>query len=185
MTSTRKKRWKEQFEHSCKCKYHEIIFEKYNEEPHQVFTVGSKEYSRMAYSKDYSRMAFLTSRCKYVCYICLKYAPDSLNKENDNTDSSNEVLSDETNEKISNELEESITSSIEELLKKLEWTKNLEISEKLNGKLQSMTFFISTTYVRPAITSDSRQISSLYKDLNFLKKIDSKVCLAEREPILI
>ena len=58
--------------------------------------------------------------CKYVCNICFKYAPDSLNKGNDNTDSSNEVLSDETNEKISNELEESITSSIEELLKKLE-----------------------------------------------------------------
>ena len=120
-----------------------------------------------------------------MCNICFKYAPDSLNKGNDNTDSSNEVLSDETNEKISNELEESITSSIEELLKKLEWTKNLEISEKLNGKLQSMTFYISTTYVQPAITSDSWQILSLYKDLNFLKKIDSKVCLAEREPILI
>ena len=55
-----------------------------------------------------------------MCNICLKYAPDSLNKENDNTDSSNEVLSDETNDKISNELEESITSSIEQLLKKLE-----------------------------------------------------------------
>ena len=120
-----------------------------------------------------------------MCNICFKYAPDSLNKGNDNTDSSNEVLSDETNEKISNELEEWITSSIEKLLKKLEWTKNLEISEKLNGKLQSMTFFISTTYKQPAITSGSWQILSLYKDLNFLKKIDSKVCLAEREPILI
>ena len=105
-----------------------------------------------------------------MCSICLKYASDSLNKENDNTDSSNEVLSDENNEKISNELEESIILSIEELLKKLEQTKNLEISEKLNGKLQSLTSFISTNYVRPAITSDSRQISSMYKDLNFLKK---------------
>ena len=39
--------------------------------------------------------------------------------------------------------------------------------------------------MRPAITSDSRRISSMYKDLNFLKKTDSKVYLAEREPILI
>ena len=123
--------------------------------------------------------------CKYVCSICFRYASDSLNKENDNIDSSNEVLSDENNEKISNELEESIISSIEELLKKLERTKNLEISEKLNGKLQSLTSFIGTNYVRPAITSDSRQISSMYKDLNFLKKNNSKVNLAEREPILI
>ena len=125
-----------------------------------MFTVGSKNYSRMAYN-----------------YL--------VNNSFDNIDSSNEVLSDENNEKISNELEESIISSIEELLKKLERTKNLEISEKLNGKLQSLTSFIGTNYVRPAITSDSRQISSMYKDLNFLKKIDSKVYLAEREPILI
>ena len=71
------------------------------------------------------------------------------------------------------------------MLKKLERTKNLEISEKLNGKLQSLTSFISTNYVRPTITSESRQIRSIYKDLNFLKKIDSKVYLAEKEPILI
>ena len=169
MTSTRKKRRKEQFERSCKCKDHEIIIEKYNEEP-QVFTVGSKDYSRMAYNYLVND-SLLTSRCKYVCNICLKYASDSLNKENDNIDSSNKVLSDENNEKISNELEESIISSIEELLKKLERTKNLEISEKLNGKLQSLTSFIGTNYFRPAITSDTRQISSMYKYLNFLKKI--------------
>ena len=169
MTSTRKKRRKEQFKRSCKCKDHEIILEKHHEEPHRVFTVGSKDYSRMAYNY-LANNSFLTSCSKYMCSICLKYASDSLNKENDNTDSSNEVLSDENNEKISNELEESIILSIEELLKKLEQTKNLEISEKLNGKLQSLTSFISTNYVRPAITSDSRQISSMYKDLNFLKK---------------
>ena len=120
-----------------------------------------------------------------MCNSCLKYASNSLNKENDNIDSSNEVLPDENNEKISNEFEESIISSIEELLKKLERTKNLEISEKLNGKLHSLTSLISTNYVWPAIASDSRQISSVYKDLNFLKKIDSKIYLAEREPILI
>ena len=111
MTSTWKKRWKEQFKRSCKCKDHEIILEKYNEEPHQVFTVGSKDYSRMAYNYLVNN-SLLTSRCKYVCNICLKYASDSHNKENHNIDSSNEVLSDENNGKISNELEESIISSL-------------------------------------------------------------------------
>ena len=125
----------------------------------------------------------LTHR-KYMCGICLKYVSDSLNKENDNIDSSNKVLSDENNEKNSNELEESIILSIEELLKKLAQKKNLEIIEKLNGKLQSPTSFISTNYVRPAI-SNNRQISSMYKDLNFLKKIDLNVYLADRKPILI
>ena len=71
MTSTQKKRWKEQFKHSCKCKDHEIILEKYNEEPHQVFTVGSKDYSRMAYNYLVNN-SLLTSRCKYVCNICFE-----------------------------------------------------------------------------------------------------------------
>ena len=92
-----------------------------------MFTVGSKDYSRMAYNYLVNN-SLLTSHCKYVCNICLKYASGSLNKENDNIDSSNEVLSDENNEKISNELEESIISSIEGLLKKLDRTKNLEKS---------------------------------------------------------
>ena len=132
MTSTRKKRQKEQFERSCKCKDHETILEKYKEEPHQVFTVGSKDYSRMAYNNLVTNSS-LTSRCKYVCGICLKYALDSRNKENDNVDSCNEVLSDDNNEKISNELEESVITSIDELLKKPEQTKNLKRSEKLMG----------------------------------------------------
>ena len=132
MTSTCKKRQKEQFERSCKCKDHETILEKYKEEPHQVFTVGSKDYSRMAYDNLVTNSS-LTSRCKYVCGICLKYALDSRNKENDNADSCNEVLSDDNNEKISNELEESVITSIDELLKKPEQTKNLKRSEKLMG----------------------------------------------------
>ena len=136
MTSTRKKRQKEQFERSCKCKDHETILEKYKEEPHQVFTVGSKDYSRRAYNNLVTNSS-LTSRCKYVCDICLKYALDSRNKENDNVDSCNKVLSDDNNEKTSNELanelEESVITSIDELLKKPEQTKNLKRSEKLNG----------------------------------------------------
>ena len=109
-----------------------------------MFTVGSKNYSRMAYN-----------------YL--------VNNSFDNIDSSNEVLSDENNEKISNELEESIISSIEDLLKKLERTKNLEIPEKLNGKLQSLTSLMGTNYVRPAITtSDSRQYYGLTSELSIL-----------------
>ena len=104
MTSTRKKRQKEQFKRSCKCKDHEIILEKYNEEPHRVFAVGSKDYSRMAYNYLVNN-SLLTSRCKYVCNICLKYASDSLNKENDNIDSSNEVLSDEEKTELLKKLE--------------------------------------------------------------------------------
>ena len=53
--------------------------------------------------------------------------------------------------------EESIITSIDELLKKLEETKNLERPEKINGKLHSLTSFISANCVPPAITSDSRQ----------------------------
>ena len=79
------------------------------------------------------------------------------------------ALFDDNYEKISNELEESIIISIDELLKKLEQTKNLERSEKLNGTLQSLTSFIGANYVRPAI-SDSRQVSCMYKHLHFLKK---------------
>ena len=119
MTSTQKKGQKKQFECSCKCKDHEIIPEKHNEEPYWVFTVGSKDYSRMAYNYLVTN-SFLTSGCKYVCDICLKYVSDSLNKENDYVDSSNELLPHDNNEKISNELEKSIITSIDKLLKKLE-----------------------------------------------------------------
>ena len=55
-----------------------------------------------------------------MCVTCLKYVSDSLNKENDYVDSSNELLSHDNNEKISNELEKSIITSIDKLLKKLE-----------------------------------------------------------------
>ena len=47
-----------------------------------MFTVGSKDYSGMAYNYLVNN-SFLTSHCKYVCDICLKCASDSLNKEND------------------------------------------------------------------------------------------------------
>ena len=116
-----------------------------------MFTVGNKDYSRMAYNYLVTN-SFLTSGCKYVCDICLKYVLDSLNKKNDYVDSSNELLSHDNNEKISNELEESIITPIDELMKKLEQTKNLERSEKLNGELQSLTSFIGANCVWPAIT---------------------------------
>ena len=111
-----------------------------------MFTVGSKDYSRMAYNYLVTN-SFLTSGCKYVCDICLKYVSDSLNKENDYVDSSNELLSHDNSEKISNELEKSIIISIDKLLKKLEQTKNLERSEKLNRELQSLTSFIGANCV--------------------------------------
>ena len=50
MTSTRTKRQKLQFERSCKCKNHEVIVAKYNEDIYRVYTVGSKDYSRKSYN---------------------------------------------------------------------------------------------------------------------------------------
>ena len=73
MRSTRKKRLHVQFEGSYKCQDHEIILRKNNEEPHLVFTFSSKDYSRMAYNY-FVINSRLTSRSKYVCEICLKYA---------------------------------------------------------------------------------------------------------------
>ena len=69
-----------------------------------MFTVGSKDYSKMAHNYLVNN-SLLTSCCKYVCNICLKYASDSLNKENDNIDSSNEVLSDEEKTELLKKLE--------------------------------------------------------------------------------
>ena len=50
MTSTRTKRQKLQFKRSCKCKNHEVIVAKYNEDIYRVYTVGSKDYSRKSYN---------------------------------------------------------------------------------------------------------------------------------------
>ena len=41
-----KKRQKLHFEQSWKCKNHEVIVAKYNEDPYHVYTVGSKDDSR-------------------------------------------------------------------------------------------------------------------------------------------
>ena len=49
MTSTRTKRQKLHFERSCKCKNHEVIVTKYNEDPYRVYTVGRNDYSRKSY----------------------------------------------------------------------------------------------------------------------------------------
>lgn len=66
---------------------------KYNEEPHRVFTVGSKV--RVAYNylvvNSFSNL-MVASMC---VTFNLKHAPDSINKKNDNIDSCDEILSDD------------------------------------------------------------------------------------------
>ena len=128
----------------------------------------------------------LTNRCKYVCNNCLKYAADHLSEENGKEIPSNghETIDDNT-EDLSTELDESIIKSIDELMKQLEEAKNSPVSDKLNSKIKSLTSFISTTFVRPAVTIDSKIISSNYKDSNYLKHIDPKKYITEREPILV
>ena len=59
------------------------------------------------------------------------------------------------------------------------------MSDKLNSKIKSLTSFISTNFAQPAVTIDSKIISSNKKDLNYLKHIDSKKYITEREPILV
>ena len=81
MTSTRTKRQKLHFERSCKCRNHEVIVAKYNEDPYRVYTVGSKDYSRKSYNYLVSK-GLLTNRCKYVRNNCLKYATDHRSEEN-------------------------------------------------------------------------------------------------------
>ena len=59
------------------------------------------------------------------------------------------------------------------------------MSDKLNSKIKSLTSFISTNFAQPAVTIDSKIISSNKKDLNYLKHIDSKKYITERAPILV
>ena len=99
----------------------------------------------------------LTNCCKYVCNNCLNYATDHLSEENGKEIPSNghESIDDNT-EDLSTELDESIIKSIHELMKQLEETKNSPVSDKLNSKIKSLTSFISTNFVRPAVTIDSK-----------------------------
>ena len=56
---------------------------------------------------------------------------------------------------------ESLIKSIDELLmKQLEEAKNSPVSDKLNGEIKSLTSFISTNFVLPAVTIDRKIISS-------------------------
>ena len=141
MTSTRTKRQKLHFERSCKCKNHEVIVAKYNEDPYRVYTVGSKDYSRKSYNYLVSK-GLLTNRCKYVCNNCLKYAADHLSEENGKEIPSNGHESiDDNSEDLSTELDESIIKSIDELMIQLEEAKNSPVSDKLNSKNKIPYFF--------------------------------------------
>ena len=117
----------------------------------------------------------LTNPCKYICNNCLKYATDDLSEENGKEMPSNghERIDDNT-DNLSTELEESIIKSIDEFMKQLEEAKNFLVSDKLNSKIKSLTSFISNNFVRPAVTIDSKIMSSNYKYLNYSKHIDSK-----------
>ena len=164
MTSTRTKRQKLHFEWSCKCKNHQVIVAKYNEDPYHVYTIRSKDYSWKSCNYLVSK-GLLTNCCNYVCHNCLKYATD-------HPSTGHESIDDNT-EDLSTVLEESIIKSIDELMKQVEEAKNFPISDKLNGKIKSVTSFIITNFVRPAVIIAIKIISSNYKDLNYLKHIDS------------
>ena len=127
----------------------------------------------------------LTNRWKYVCNKCLKYATDHLSEENGKEipSTGHESIDDNTKD-LSTELHELIIKSTDELMKQLEEAKTSLVSDKLNNKIKSLTSFISTNFVQPAVTIDSKIISSNYKDLNHLKNINSKKYTTEREPIL-
>ena len=72
---------------------------------------------------------------------------------------------DDHTEDLSTELDESIIKSIDELMRQLEEAKNFPISDKLKSKIKSLTSFISTNFVLPAVTIDSKIISSNCKDI--------------------
>ena len=173
MTSTRTKRQKLHFEWSCKCKNHQVIVAKYNEDPYHVYTIRSKDYSWKSCNYLVSK-GLLTNCCNYICHDCLKYATDHLSEENGKEmPSTGHKSIDDNTEDLSTVLEESIIKSIDELMKQVEEAKNFPISDKLNGKIKSVTSFIITNFVRPAVTIAIKIISSNYKDLNYLKHIDS------------
>ena len=185
MTSTRTTRQKLQFEWSCKCKNHEVIVAKYNEDPYRVYTVGSKDYSRKSYNYLVPK-GMLTNCCKYVYNYCLKYVTDHFSEEyGKKVPSSGHESIDDNTDSLSTELDESMIKSIDELMKQLKEAKSFPMSDKLNSKIKSLTSFISTNFVQPAVTIDSKIISSNNKDLNYLKHIDSKKYITEREPILV
>ena len=119
ITSTRAKRQKLQFERSCKCKNHEVIVAKYNEDIYRVYTVGSKDYSRKSYNYLVSK-GMLKNHCKYLCNNCLKYAADHLSEENGKEMPSTDHESIVNNtDNLSTEVDESIIQSIDELMKQL------------------------------------------------------------------
>ena len=72
---------------------------------------------------------------------------------------------DDHTEDLSTKLDESIIKSIDELMRQLEKVKNFPISDKLKSKIKSLTSFSSTNFVWPAVTIDSKIISSNYKDI--------------------
>ena len=124
---------------------------------------------------------------KYVCNYCSKYVTDHFSEEYGKKMpfSGHESIDDDNTDSLPTELDESMIKSIDELMKQLEEAKSSPMSDKLNSKIKSLTSFISTNFAQPAVTIDSKIISSNKKDLNYLKHIDSKKYITEREPILI
>ena len=128
----------------------------------------------------------LTNCCKYVYNYCLNYVTDHFSEEyGKKVPSSGHESIDDNTDSLSTELDESMIKSIDELMKQLKEAKSFPMSDKLNSKIKSLTSFISTNFVQPAVTIDSKIISSNNKDLNYLKHIDSKKYITEREPILV
>ena len=108
----------------------------------------------------------LGSRCKYSCSICLKYAADHLSEETGKEIPYNGNESVDDTDDSSTDINELTIKSIDELMKQLEKAKSSPLSDKLNSKIKSLTSFISTNFVQPAITFDSKILSSSKKDLN-------------------
>ena len=127
----------------------------------------------------------LASRCKYSCSICLIYATDHLSEETGKEIPYNGNESVDDTDDSSTDIDELRTKSIDELMKQLEKAKSSPLSDKLNSKIKSLTSFISTNFVQPAITIDSKILSSSKKDLNYLKHFDSKKYITERDSILL
>ena len=138
MTSTRTKRQKIHFEQCRKCKNHETIVAKYNVDPHRLYTVGSKDYSRKSYNYLVSKY-LLTNRCKYVCNNCLKHATDHLSEETGKEMPSNGHYSLDDTEDLLTDPAESMIKSIDKLMKQLQEAENSSVSDKLKNTIKSST----------------------------------------------
>ena len=176
---------------TCKCDLHQFVLDKYKTSPNRTYnTETSHDYSKKSLNHLIS-LGLMSDRARYICNLCIDHGKFLLSESpvpKDLPSNSTQVRGSEDDVEMAANTDDStddaqIINLIDTLIERLV-CKN-DHSDSVTKKVCSLAAVLGTYFVDNKFSSEYGSLQHLYKDVDYMKNLDSQDFLAGRNQVLL